>query len=133
MTLSPTPTRTDPRGNYTAHAKNLKDIPEGEHWVILSEDSVSTTSGYENDSRSETVFRYHVFTDEQTWRDRVLAMEQAKFAEQSFMRPNPFIAYRAGPRARARVTVEVVEPPCEACRGHVAPGKSCYACGKKSE
>ena len=47
-------------------------VPVEEHWAIIENDSVWTSSGYDNDPGGSHEFvAYYVFLDEKAWREEV--------------------------------------------------------------
>ena len=97
-----------PGQGYTKNVKNLTEIPEGPHWVILMEDTVTTWSGYTEDSgTATTVLNYYVYTDEAKWKDTIRQLEEEKLKRQSLYKDYKFIAFHVDRRAKVRVEVDV--------------------------
>ena len=105
MTIGPTGPKTD----YISHAKKVKDIPLEPHWVILTEETVTTWSGYKEDNgSSETVMRYHVFKDEETWKDAIRRIEESKLKSTSYTaRDEKYIAFHVDMHVETRVEIDV--------------------------
>lgn len=101
MTISPMGSKT----GYTSHAKKVEEIPKEPHWVILTEESVTTWSGYKEDSgSSETVMRYHVYTDEAVWKDAIRRIEESKLKSARDMK---YVAFHVDMHVETRVEIDV--------------------------
>lgn len=94
-----------PGGGYISHVKNVAMIPTTPHWVVLTEDTVSTWSGYKEDAGStETVMRYHAFEDEARWKSVILKLE-----EENLKGPQrrKYIAFHVDRRASTQIEIKV--------------------------
>ena len=104
MTISPTGRGT----GYISHAKKVEDIPQEPHWVILTEETVTTWSGYKDDNgSSETVMRYHVFMDEEQWMAAIRRIEESKLKSAStYGVREKYIAFHVDMHVEARVEID---------------------------
>lgn len=91
---------------YISHAKRVAEVPEGPHWVILTEESVTTWSGYKDDPGSpEAVLRYHPFTDEVKWKATILKIEKENM--QGGSSRCKYIAFHVDRRASTQIEIKV--------------------------
>ncbi len=91
--------------SYISHAKDVSEIPAGPHWVILTEETVSTWSGYEEDKGTlETVLRYHAFADEVRWKATILKIEEANLKGS---RRRTYTAFHVDRRASTQIEIKV--------------------------
>ncbi len=98
---------------YRSHVQKPTEIPDGPHWVILSFESVSVSSGWEKAGEcgaSETVTRYHIFGDEQSWRRATLELHE-KNLHKTYGPRDEFVALRASGKAAVKMSLSVSEVP----------------------
>lgn len=94
------------KSGYVKHVKLPKEIPVGPHWAIVQFETVTVTAGYEDDSVSEVVTRYHVFEDEQKWLEAIKYLAERQL-ERRYGAAEEFTAFHVDRVARAEVKITV--------------------------